>query len=227
MRKLMLAVLILAVAAGIGFARNSNSGFGPDGLEELEKQKGQFKTTLIRPDADFSKYGKLCPKRVLLQFRGPEPAQEESTMGSLVKKKGRDVVVPEGEELEVFRQVIADAFTAEMGSCELFELVDDASPGTLFFRVMVTEIMTDIAEKSSKGKPFSVQGNFLIDVVDAETGIIQARFGEFSRSKKVKNPVEVPDAGAQWVNISIWAEQAAVDLRLELERVRDSKGTGT
>jgi hypothetical protein len=216
----MLGFLILAVVAGIGFARNSNSGFDPDGLEELEKQKGQFKTTLIRPDADFSKYGKLCPKRVLLQFRGPGPPQEESTMGSLVKKKSREVVVPEGEELEVFRQVIADAFTAEMGSCELFELVEDAGPGTLLFRVMVTEIMTDIAEKSSKEKPFSVQGNFLIDVVDAETGIIQARFGEFSRSKKVKNPVEVPGAGAQWVSISSWAGKAATEFRQELERIR-------
>jgi hypothetical protein len=107
-----------------------------------------------------------------------------------------------------------------MGSCELFELVDDAGPGTLFFRVMVTEIMTDIAEKSSTEKPFSVQGNFLIDVVDAETGIIQARLGEFSRSKKVKNPVEVPEAGTQWVNISSWAGKAATEFRQELERIR-------
>jgi hypothetical protein len=57
-------------------------------------------------------------------------------------------------------------------------------------------------------------------VVDAETGVIQARFSEFSRSKKVKNPVEVPDAGAQWVNISSWAGQAAAEFRQELERVR-------
>jgi hypothetical protein len=82
---------------------------------------------------------------------------------------------------------------------------------------MWSEIVTDVAEKSSRQKPFSAQGTI---VIDAETGILQARFSEFSRSKKVKNPVEVPDAGARWVDISNWAGQAATEFREELERVR-------
>jgi len=219
-RKIALVVLIVALGVGFSFARNSNSGFGPDGLDELEKQKGQFKTTLIHPDADFAGYSKLCPKRVLLQFRGPGPAQDESTMGSLIKKKNSGPPIPEGEDLETFRRVISDAFASEMESCEIFELVNEAGPETLYVRVMIADIVTDIASKSGTSeKPFSAQGTIMFDLIDAETVIIQARFSEHSKSKKAKDPMMPPEAGAQWVNIWTWAEQAAADLHQELERM--------
>ena len=220
MRNTVLVVLVLALGVGFGFAWNSSSDFGPEGLDELEKQKGQFKTTLIHPDADFAGYSKLCPKRVLLQFRGPGPAQDKKTMGSLVRKKSSGPEIPEGEELETFRQVVGDAFTSEMGSCELFELVEEAGPETLYVRVMIADIVTDIASKSGKSdKPFSARGTVIVDLIDADTGMIQARFSESSKSKKAEDPITPPEAGAQWVNIWNWAEQVANELRLELERV--------
>ena len=220
MRRIVLVALVLALSVGFGFARNSNSGFGPDGLDELEKQKGQFKTTLVHPDADFAGYSKICPKRVLLQFRGSGPARDESTMGSMVRKKNSGPAIPEGEDVETLRQVVSDAFASEMGSCEVFELVEEAGTETLFIRVMIADIVTDIASKSGKSeKPFSAQGTIIFDLIDAETGIIQARFSEHSKSKKAKDPMMPPEAGAQWVNIWTWAEQAAADLHQELKRM--------
>lgn len=220
MRRIVLVALVLALSVGFGFARNSNSGFGPDGHDELEKQKGQFKTTLVHPDADFAGYSKICPKRVLLQFRGSGPARDESTMGSMVRKKNSGPAIPEGEDVETLRQVVSAAFASEMGSCEVFELVEEAGTETLFIRVMIADIVTDIASKSGKSeKPFSAQGTIIFDLIDAETGIIQARFSEHSKSKKAKDPMMPPEAGAQWVNIWTWAEQAAADLHQELERM--------
>lgn len=220
MRRIVLVALVLALSVGFGFARNSNSGFGPDGLDELEKQKGQFKTTLVHPDADFAGYSKICPKRVLLQFRGSGPPRDESTMGSLVRKKNSGPAIPEGEDVETLRQVVSDAFASEMGSCEVFELVEKAGTETLFIRVMIADIVTDIASKSGRSeKPFSAQGTIIFDLIDAETGIIQARFSEHSKSKKAKDPMMPPEAGAQWVNIWTWAEQAAADLHQELKRM--------
>ncbi len=32
------------------------AGYEPEGSDELDKQKGTFKTTLVRPDADFSRW---------------------------------------------------------------------------------------------------------------------------------------------------------------------------
>jgi len=222
-KKIALVILIVALSVGFGFAWNSNYGFGPDGLDELEKQKGGFKTTLIRPDADFYRYSKLCPKRVLLQFRGPKPAQDESTTGSMVRRNSSGPAIPKGEDLETLRQVIGDAFASEIGSGEVLELVEEVGPETLYLRVMIMDIVTDMVSKSSKSgkdpKPFSAQGTIVIDLIDAETGIIQARFGEHSKSKKTKDPAAIPDAGVEWVDIWTWAEQAAADLRQELERV--------
>lgn len=223
MKKIILLVLVLSLAAGLSFAKKAGSNFGPDGIDDLTKQKGLFKTTLINPDADFSSYHNLNPKRVLLQFRGPGPAQDESTAGSLVKKKSKGPAIPEGEDLETFRQVITDAFMDVLGGCEEFEVVQESGPETLYMRVMVTDIVTDIASKSSKSdkdpKPFSAQGTITIDLIDVETGVVQARFGEHSKSRKSDDSGTIPEAGPQWKNIWMWAEKAATDLREELKRV--------
>jgi len=224
-KKALLLVLAMALTASFGPAKNSGPSFGLEGFDELTKSKGTFKTTLIRPDADFSKYGKIFPKRVLLQFRGPGPAQDKATAGSMIRKRSKGDAIPEGEDLATFRQIVTDAFMSELGSCELFELVEEVGPETLFVRVTVMDIITDIASKSSKTgknqKPFSAQGTILFDLIDAETGVIQARFGEPRKSRKADDSVEPPDAGAQWVSIWTWAEQASTDFHQELERVRN------
>ena len=219
----MIVGLAVVLSAGTGFAGNQSSDFGPKGLDELTKSKGHFKKTLIRPDADFSKYGKVYPRRVLLQFRSPGPAQDAAQTGSMVRKRSKGTAIPDGEDLATFRQIVTDAFVSELGSCELFELVEEVGPETLFVRVMVTDIVTDIASKSSKSgknqKPFSAQGTIVFDLIDAETGVIQARFSEPTKSRKADDSVTPPDAGPEWVSIWSWAEQTAVDLRQELERV--------
>ena len=223
MKKIILLLLVLSLAAGFSFARKPGPSTGPDGLDELTKQKGLFKTTLINPGTDFSNYNRLCPKRVLLQFRGPGPAQDESTAGSLVRKKSKGPAIPQGEDLETFRQVIHDAFMGVLGGCEEFEVVQESGPETLYMRVMVTNIVTDIVSKSSKSdkdpKPFSAQGTITIDLIDAKTGVVQARFGEHSKSKKSNDSATIPEAGPQWKNIWICAERAATDLREELKRM--------
>ena len=223
MRKAAVLGLAIILSAGFSFARDQSSGYGVPGLDDLTKEKGTFKTTLINPDTEFSSYSKLCPKRVLLQFRGPGPAQDESTAGSMVKKKSRGAAVPEGEDLETFRQIITDAFVSELGSGELIELVEEGGPETLFVRATISNIVTDIASKSGKAgktpKPFTVQGNIAFDLIDAETGVLLARVGENRKSRKADDSVTPPEAGAEWVNIWSWAERAAADLRLELERV--------
>jgi hypothetical protein len=222
-KKSLFFVLVFFVALFFCFAKSSGASSESEGLDALTKQKGLFKTTLINPDAKFSSYSKLSPKRVLLQFRGPGPVQDESTAGSMVRRKNRGADIPEGEDLETFRQIVTDAFETELGSCELIELVDEGGPETLFVRATVTDIVTDIASKSGKSgkdpKPYSVQGDIAFDLIDAETGVLLARIGENRKSRKADDSVAPPDAGAQWVAIWSWAEEAAADLRRELERV--------
>ena len=223
MKKTIFLILTTTLAVSIGNAKNPGLSPGSEGLDELTKEKGLFKTTLINPDADFSRYSKLCPKRVLLQFRGPGQTQDAATTGSMVRKKSRGAEIPEGEDLATFRQIITDAFVGELGSCELIEMVEEGGPETLFVRATVTDIVTDIASKSGKSgknpKPYSVQGDIAFVLIDAETGVILARVGESRKSRKAGDSVPPPAAGAEWANIWSWAERAAADLRQELERV--------
>ena len=86
MKKKIFVVLVLSLVVGFLSAQNSDAGFGPKGLDELTKEKGVFKTTLINPDAVFSSYSKLCPARVLLKFGGPIQKQDKATTGSMVRK---------------------------------------------------------------------------------------------------------------------------------------------
>jgi hypothetical protein len=222
-RKTFFFILFLFLVSNFSFASDPDPVSGSEGLDALEKQKGVFKTTLINPDAEFSSYSKLCPKRVLLQFRSEGPPQDEKIAGSLVRKKSRSAAIPEGDDLETFRQIITEAFVSELGSCELIEMVDQGGPETLFVRATVTDIVTDIASKSGKSgknpKPYSVRGDIAFDLIDGETGAILARVGEYRKSKKAGDSVTLPDAGPEWVNIWVWAEQAAADLHQELERV--------
>ena len=141
----------------------------------------------------------------------------------MVRKRSKGAAIPDGEDLATFRKIVTRAFLSELGSCELFELVEEVGPETLFVRVMVTDIVTDIASKSSRSgknqKPFSAQGTIVFDLIDGETGIILARFGERRKSGKADDSVAPPDAGAQWVNIWSWAERATEDFHQELERL--------
>jgi len=229
MRKATVLGLAMILSAGFSFARDQSAGYGVPGLDDLTKEKGLFKTTLINPDTEFSSYSELLPKRVLLQFRGPGPAQDESTAGSKIRRRGKSPAIPEGEDLETFRQIVTDAFVSELGSCELVELVEEGGPETLFVRATISNIVTDIVSKSGKSgmdpKPYSVQGDIAFDLIDAETGVILARVGESRKSRKAGDSVAAPEAGAEWVNICFWAEQAAMDFRLELERIL-SEGRG-
>lgn len=223
MKKTFSLVLTMSLAAGFSLAKNPAPNSESEALDGLTKQKGTFKTTLIRPDTDFFEYGKVYPKGVLLQFRGPRPMQDEATAGSLVRKRSRDATIPDDEDLATFRQIITDVFVSELGSCEYFELVEEVGPGTLFVRITVMDIVTDIASKSSKTdknqNPFSVQGTIFFDMIDAETGVVLARFGERRKSRKSDDSAASPDAGARWVSIWNWAEQATEDFHQELERV--------
>ena len=188
MKKGRFFVVVLLLAASSIIAKNPGPVTGVEGLDELKKEKGLFKTTLINPDVDFSSYSQLWPNGVLLQFHSSGLRHDAALAGSLVRRRNRTAEIPEGEDLETFRQVINDAVVGELGSSERIELVDDGGPQTLIVRAMVTDIVTDIASKSGKSgqdpKPFSVQGDITFDLLDAETGVILARVSERRKSRK-------------------------------------------
>lgn len=220
MKKTGLLILVVGLIAGVGLAKNLETGHEPEGLDELTKQKGLFKTTLIHPDADFSHYTKLYPKKVMLVIRDPGPRNEQPSTGSILGQRSRSGVMPEWEEITQLKKIINDAVVAELGRSSGFELVHDAGHETLVLRASVIDIVCDesseIETEDGEPAPLLTQGTIVFDLIDGETGVIQMRIGERRKCRRAKN---LPSSGP-WPNVGHWAELAAADLSRELRRVQ-------
>ena len=227
MKRTILLVVALALTASWSHARDRGPGYSPEGFDELTKQKGIFKTTLIHPDAEFSRYSRLYPKKVVLQLREQRPPEAEQGTGRLVRKRSRGTAIPDYEDLVKLRQILNDAIVNELAHSEAFQLVHEEGPETLVLRASFTDVVTDISTESGrsggKQKPFSAQGKIFFDLIDAETGVIQARVGERRKRSRKGDSETSTDAEPQWANVCNWAANAAADLRQELERVRNEE----
>ena len=220
MKRAVLLIVGVMLIAGLTMAKKINLSYEPEGFDELAKEKGVFKTTLIRPDADFSKYTKLNPRKVMLVVRESVPESGEKETGSLLGSRSRTIVMPEFEELTRLKEIIGESIDTELKNCTDCELVHDSGPGTLVLRTAVTDVLFDevSGSKSSTGEPVPIlkQGTIVFDLIDGETGVIQARFGERRKCESAK----ASEITEPWPNVIDWAELAAADLGRELERMR-------
>jgi hypothetical protein len=217
-------ILVMVLVAGVGLARSFDTGYEPDGLDELEKQKGSFKTTLIDPDTNFSGYSKIYPKKVMLVVRDPGPQDAQPPTGSLLGKSSGGGVMPEWEDLAELKRIINDAIVAELGRSTGLELVNDAGPETLVLRATVTDVVCDESSKvkTEDGEPALTvsQGTIVFDLIDGETGVIRARVGERRKCRAAKGAA--PTIEGPWPNVANWAALATADFCSELARFTGS-----
>ena len=219
----MLLVLTIALVAGGSFGKGKGSASEFSGLDDLTKQEGLFETTLIHTDADFSRYSRLFPRTVELEFRDQGRRESGSGTGSLVGQRGSRKARPKKKDVAKFEQILNDAFADELGRSGAFQLVHEAGPDTLILRATVMDIIAKFPSKSSSRVDSEVQllisGSIVFDLIDAETGVIQARIGEHRRILRVEDSAENSDPTQLWADVAEWAQRAAADLCLELERV--------
>ena len=223
MKKIILPILVMMVLSGVILAKGLDTGYEPEGLDELVKQKGIFKTTLIRPDADFSRYTKLNPRKVMLVVRDPGPQSSQKETGSLIGSRSGRGVMPAWEELVELKEIINETIVAELDSDNELELVTASGPETLVLRAVVTDVVFDKTSKikTPDGEPATVlsQGTIVFDLIDGETGIIQARVGERRKCRIPKNSSSEDENGS-WSSAASWTQLAVADLCQELKRVR-------
>jgi len=218
MKKIVFLVMVLA--AGSAFAMSFDAaGYEPAGLDELDKRKGGFKTTLVNPGVDFSRYTKIHQRKVVLVIDTSGKAVNDFETGRLFTKRERETVVPEFDEIVEFKRIVSDAITEELGHLDGVDQVESEGPGTLIIQPVITEVEISSSSKnrSSEGRELPVlkEGMIVFDLLDAESGEIVARFAE---SRRCKAPKGAKKAAGAWPNLPFWAEGAAADLRQELAR---------
>lgn len=217
---------LLALMVSVGGAATPASSSPPAESDDggLTRQAGRFATTLVNPDVDFSRYSKLRPSRVYLRFRDRTGQADGPRTGRIIRDRTRERTVVDSEDLAMYERVIGDAFVSELERCDAFELVDEADRDTLLLRAAVVDIVSKEPSRAERKKgvdvPVLVEGTLVFELVDAETGVIQVRMGE----RRAIDQVEVRDPAAPWEAVGEWAQQAAADLRMELERVGNGPG---
>lgn len=219
MKKAVLLAMAMVLVAGSIIAKSFDTGYKPEGLEAVTKQKGAFKTTLVHPETDFSRYTNYLQRELILVVRDPATQRSQST-GSLIGQRANESVMPEYEELIEFKQIVLTALTSEMARSTDLARVNDLGPNTLVVQPVVTDVVftSSSKNKSEDGRKFPElsHATIVFDLIDGETGLIQARMGERRRCDAPKG-VE-PTTGA-WPNLAYWAESAATDFCQELRRV--------
>jgi len=197
------------------------------GAEDLVQEKGKWESTFIHPDADISKFDKLYLWEGLFEFReGGDKSSGTTTQAMRGGQTGPYYVNQESREK--FQQVVNDAFVAELGRGELFEVVDVVGPGTLLVRGGVLDIVSYVPPDAfRRGNSYLAsvgEGVIFFELIDSETGVIQARVAERriiqpqARMNRV-NTAPVNEASV-WADVERWAREQAQMLRKELEKAK-------
>ena len=221
MKKTALMMLAAILLAGLAYAQETPAG----GESEQVRIKGPFKETWVRPDTDITRYTRLYPWKSVFQFReGGETQGARTTAGKL---RGHDGPYEVNEESrQKFEELVTATFVKELGRSKIFELVDEVGPDTLLVRAAVLDIVSNVPPNYSGTADIYLsavgEASFLFELIDAETGVVQATVGE---RRMIQPPNRMHDintvpanAASVWNDVEIWARSVARDLRVALEK---------
>lgn len=222
MRTTLYAIAAMSLVASLAFAQQEPPRV--TGADALVKEKGRFRETWVHPDADITKYDKLYVWRPAFQFRDVE-GQGAGTTSSFLRGEGPFPVAE--EEQKKFEEVFVTVFLEELQRSKQFELTNQVGPDTLIVRGGVLDIISNVPPRSRQGNAFLSavgEGTFIFELIDSETGVMQARIGE---RRRIQPPGASPSAFSKpanaatvWADVEQWARGFASDFRRELDKAR-------
>ena len=224
MKKAAFLLLCGVLMAGVLSAQEERQITGED---DLVQEKGPWAGTWIHPDADITKYSKLYMWQGVFDFReGGEKSSGTTARAMSGGQTGGYYIRDESKEK--FKQVFSDTVVKELGRGKLFEVVDTVGPGTLLVRAGVLDIVSDVPpDATRRGDVYlSAVGSGVIffELIDAETGVIQARIAErrtIQPQSRMHSVNTVPaNANSVWMDVERWAREQAQRLRKELEKAK-------
>ena len=226
MRNAALVVAAAISAASLLQAQEVTPGPAITGADELVQKKGALASTWVRPDADMSRYSKLYLWQPEFQFReGGETSA--GTTSELLRGDGGPYAIG-AEDEERFKQLVSETFVAELERSKMFEVVDAVGPETLIVRAGFLDIVSDVppnVERYGNIHLASVgEATIVFELIDAATGVIQARAAERQQIQPEWRNRGVNTAPANsatvWADVERWAREQAQDLRQALEKAK-------
>lgn len=221
-----LSYLLAAMLLTIGIAHGQEETVIPEitGGDELVEEKGRFAETWVHPDADISQYNKLYLWHAVFQFR---EGGTESAGTTIERSRGSQEPFAVSEESRLkFEEIVSDTFVKVLTRSKVFEVVDEIGPGTLIVRVAMLDIVSNVPGSHPGTTDVYLsdvgEATFVFELIDAKTGVIQARTGERRTIKprgRMNTVSSIPATSSTvWSEVRVWADQVAEDFRRALEK---------
>jgi hypothetical protein len=226
MRRATWFLAAAVLAAGAAYGQESTPGPAVTGADELVQKKGALTSTWVRPDADIGRYSKLVLWEPEFQFREGGETSAGTTSELLRGDSGPFAI--RAEDQERFKTLVSETFVAELERSKLFEVVDQVGPETLIVRAGFLDIVSDVppnVERYGNIYLASVgEATIVFELIDASTGVIQARAAERQQIQPEWRTRGVNTAPANsatvWADVERWAREQAQDLRKALEKAK-------
>lgn len=197
------------------------------GGDDLVKEKGgPFQETWVRPDADISKYSKLYMWESLFKFREGGKTSAGTTMEMMRGNDSGPYAISDDSK-EKFKKVVSETVVKELARSKQFTVTDKVGPDTLLVRGAVLDIVSNVPPNLSGGGIHlsSVgQATMVFELIDAETGVVQARSAE---RRAIAPPVRMNQVNTApvneasvWNDVEQWARGEAQILRKALDKAK-------
>jgi hypothetical protein len=225
MRKTALCCVAAVLAAGVLRAQQATPGPAITGADELVQKKGAYAATWVRPDADITRYTKLAVWEPEFSFREGGKTSVGTTSAMLSGDSGPFAI--RDEDRERFKKLVSDTFVAELASSKVFEVVGEVGPGTLIVRAGFLDITSNVPPNASRYNIHLAsvgEASIVFELIDANTGVIQARAGErrqIQPEMRMRGVNVAPTNSATvWTEVERFAREQARTLREALEKAK-------
>jgi hypothetical protein len=226
MKKNVLLCLAMFLAVGFVHAQETPPVEDVTGADELVEEKGVFQATWVHPDADITRYSKLYLWNAVFQFREGGASSAGTTI--TMSRGYDDAFAVREEDQQRFEQLVSDTVVKELERSKIFEVVDEVGPGTLILRGAVLDIVSFVPPNVNRSANVYLtavgEATIVFELIDAETGVIQARVAERRRIQPPGRMYDVSkaptNAATVWNDVERWAREEARTLRNALEKAK-------
>ena len=224
MKQIAIITAVLFLAAGVVTAQDEATEI-TDAEELVKKKNKQWGEVWVHPDAEISGYHKLYLWQSVFQFRDLGDEQTNRTTTAMMKGY-QDHFAMDEESKSKFETIVSDVVVKELNRSKQFEIVDTIGPSTLAVRGAILDIVSNVPPNVGRQANVHLsnvgEATFIFELIDAETGVIQARVGDrrFIQPPSRMNQVnQAPTTSATvWNDVEMWAQDQAMTLRKALDK---------
>jgi hypothetical protein len=227
MKRFAFFVAFTVLVGGVALAQDEAKPAEITGADELVKEKSKlWAETWVHPDADISRYDKLYLWQSVFQFRDVSDNQVNRTTTAMLRGNQGYFAISEDSRTR-FEDLVTEVIDKELNRSKQFEIVDQVGPGTLLIRALVLDIVSNVPPNVGRQGNIHLsnmgEATFFFEIIDAETGVIQARVGDrrvIQPPSRMNQVNQAPTTRATvWNDVDMWARDQAMTLRRELDKL--------